>query len=626
MATREKAQIRFCVTKLMMVFWILSLLAVSSPLTFAQAKKPITKVGLSEALKENGLSPKELARYIQQRGVSFQVNAEDEADLRAVGARPEVIEAARANYRPTATLPSAPSKVEPPPVSSPAAPPAASSGTASTAPIKVPPGPPLSKNEVITMLQSGVAVDRVERFVEVRGVNFNITQDIAREIMDSGGNRSLLGAISEKSSGPAPSPAPSPAPVSAASAPTSTAPDYDDLTDQAQTALSANQYVSAVRILQQAIKVDPSQSRAYQMLGKTQLYHNRDFVAAERTMRAAVEHGGEAVFEVFHDHDGFFKTYCKGSFFVSKGGVNFRADDGRHTFEADDSVIKEVKVNGFTGIQFNALHLKIIAPNGKLANFNFAPSTAQRPEADLIIALVTGYQGADDAAAVTTSAARIPPVDEILDLYAQAIGGRAAIEQVTSRVMRGSYEMPARGVSGTVEFYLKAPKMSVSSVSIPGAGMFLQGFDGSIGWAKEPKKEARNLAGVELAQAIRGSDLYFDIRIREYYSGLSVKGIATVENRQAYLIEATFTAGGGTEKCYFDTETGLLIRRDSEEVGSQGKMPVKSFYEDYREVGRIKLPYTYRQVYPYGTVVIRLNEVTDNVSIPDGKFSKPVGR
>ena len=626
MAAKDNLQIRFRVTNLMMVFPVLSLLVVLSAPTFAQAKKPITKVGLSEALKENGLSPRELSRYIQQRGVNFQMTAEDEADLRAVGAGPEVIDVARANYRPTTPVPSVPRKAEPPPVLSPTPPPATSTGTAPTLAIKVPPGPPLSKSEVITMLQSGVAVDRVERFVEVRGVDFNITQNIAREIMDSGGNRSLVGAIGEKSLGATSSPTSGPAPVSAPSAPISTGPDYDDLTDQAQTALSANQHVSAVRILQQAIKVDPSQSRAYQMLGKTQLYHNRDVVGAERTMRAAIEHGGEAVFEVFHDHDGFFRAYCKGSFFVSKGGVTFRADDGRHTFEANDSIIKEVRLNGFTGIEYGAFHVKVIASNGKQVNFNFAPATAQRPEANLIIALVTGYQASDDAAAVSTSAAALPPVDQILHLYVQAIGGRAAIEQVTSRVMRGSYEQPVRGVSGTVEIYQKAPKMSMLSVNVTGAGVFQQGFDGSIGWAKEPKKEARNLAGAELAQAMRASDLYFDLKIMEYYSGLSVKGIATVENRKTYLIEGTFTSGGGTEKCYFDTETGLLIRRDSEEVTPQGKVPLKSFYEDYREVGGVKLAYTYRQVYPSATVIIRLNEVKDNVSIPDGKFSKPTGK
>src|ERR671917_114885 len=71
----------------------------------AQAKKPITREGLVKAVRINGLSTAELIQQVQSRGVSFQMTAEAEAELRAAGARPEVIEAARANYRPGAAAP-----------------------------------------------------------------------------------------------------------------------------------------------------------------------------------------------------------------------------------------------------------------------------------------------------------------------------------------------------------------------------------------------------------------------------------------------------------------------------------------------------------------------------------------
>src|SRR5215218_5162264 len=66
------------------------------------AKKPITKQGLLNAVKINGLTTRELVLQIERRGVDFELAAADESDLNAVGARPEVIEAARANYRPAA--------------------------------------------------------------------------------------------------------------------------------------------------------------------------------------------------------------------------------------------------------------------------------------------------------------------------------------------------------------------------------------------------------------------------------------------------------------------------------------------------------------------------------------------
>src|SRR5215208_8229033 len=65
-----------------------------------QTKKPISKQGLLNAVKINGLSTRELVAQIERRGVDFELTASDESDLQSVGARPEIIEAARSNYRP----------------------------------------------------------------------------------------------------------------------------------------------------------------------------------------------------------------------------------------------------------------------------------------------------------------------------------------------------------------------------------------------------------------------------------------------------------------------------------------------------------------------------------------------
>src|SRR5215213_7493901 len=65
----------------------------------AQTKKPISRQGLVNAVKINGLSTTELVGEIQTRGVAFEMTADAEQELRSVGARPEVIETARTNYR-----------------------------------------------------------------------------------------------------------------------------------------------------------------------------------------------------------------------------------------------------------------------------------------------------------------------------------------------------------------------------------------------------------------------------------------------------------------------------------------------------------------------------------------------
>lgn len=156
-------------------------LLVSAATLLAQAK-PISRQGLVEALKIGGLTPQELVQLVGQRGVSFKLTPDAEAELRTAGATPALIEAVRAGYR------------------APAAPAAPKAG-----------GPPLTKNEIMTLLSVGTPPARVEELVAQRGVSFTLTPEITRELEGAGAPRSLIERIGAHQSAAAPPPAHTPA-------------------------------------------------------------------------------------------------------------------------------------------------------------------------------------------------------------------------------------------------------------------------------------------------------------------------------------------------------------------------------------------------------------------------------
>jgi hypothetical protein len=356
-------------------------LVVCAAATAQTAKKPITKKGLMDAVKINGLTTQELVQQIERRGVDFEMTPDAESDLRSVGARPEVIDAARSNYHAPATVPAVASRT---PARTSAPPPSN---------FNVPAGPPLSKSEIITMLQAGSPPSRVEQFVEVRGVNFQVTPEIAREITAAGGNRSLVGAITEKSTAESASnnDGSNETPFGPATNTRNAAPTYDDVIDLANSALASSNYAGALRYAQQASQLDPQQPYPYTMVGTIALYYAKDVNTAEQAMRGAIERGGAAAFKVYHDHDGSFGQYCTGSFFITKSGVSFKADDGRDTFETEDSNIKEAKINALMGSNLGAFHIKPVQQINGRGNFNFAPATQSKAESDLIIRLIKAY-------------------------------------------------------------------------------------------------------------------------------------------------------------------------------------------------------------------------------------------
>jgi hypothetical protein len=224
--------------------------------------------------------------------------------------------------------------------------------------------------------------------------------------------------------------------------------------------------------------------------------------------------------------------------------------------------------------------------------------------------------------AQTTPAPALPALDEVLKKHVEAVGGKAAIEKANSRLEKGTLEIPAMGASGTIEVYAKAPNKMLTVVTIDGAGVFLQGYDGKIGWDKDPFQGLRELSGSELATRRRGSEFFLELKFKELYPKAAVTGKSKVGEREVYVVEAT-PVDGEPEKFYFDAQSGLMLRNDSVVDSPQGRMPTETYFEDYKAVDGIMRPHTLRQTNSAISFVIKVTEVKHNAAIEDAKFAKP---
>lgn len=216
-----------------------------------------------------------------------------------------------------------------------------------------------------------------------------------------------------------------------------------------------------------------------------------------------------------------------------------------------------------------------------------------------------------------------PTVDEVLDKYVQAIGGRTAVEKLSSRVLKGSVEVPATGETGSVEIYMKAPSKRLSIINIPSSGIDERGFDGTAGWYLDPDEGPQDMSAADLANMKLESDFYRPIRLKSLYPRLTLIAKEKVDNREAYVIEAV-REDGTSERMYFDVQSGLLVRDDVPlDIPEEGKTTARIEYADYREVDSIKLPFLITQTSPDFDYIIRLQEIKHNVALDDAKFKKP---
>src|SRR5262245_54368019 len=164
-----------------------------------------------------------------------------------------------------------------------------------------------------------------------------------------------------------------------------------------------------------------------------------------------------------------------------------------------------------------------------------------------------------EAPKADAKAAALPSAEDIFDNYVKAVGGKEAIEKITSRSMKGSFDLEAFGVAGApVEMFAKAPNKSAMKIDITGFGVVNRVFDGASGWASDPMSGLRELSGLELAQTKRGSDFPQELNFKKHYTKMELKGKEKVGSYETYVVEATPTEGS-PEMLYFDVNTNLLV-------------------------------------------------------------------
>jgi hypothetical protein len=225
-------------------------------------------------------------------------------------------------------------------------------------------------------------------------------------------------------------------------------------------------------------------------------------------------------------------------------------------------------------------------------------------------------------------AAATPTVDQILEKFVQAIGGQAACEKISSRVMKATLESPTLGGSMPWEMYSKAPNKQLSTFEITGFGVIRDAFDGRVAWSQSPMG-LREKSDDELLKVKRDAEFYRDLDLKKHYPGLAVQGTAKVGAEDAYRLESSPTPTS-RETLYFGARSGLMLRADSEYATSTGKVQASALLEDYRPVDGVKVPFLIRLTLttpeqPEMSLIIKCSEVQHNVPIDDAKFAKPKG-
>ena len=212
-----------------------------------------------------------------------------------------------------------------------------------------------------------------------------------------------------------------------------------------------------------------------------------------------------------------------------------------------------------------------------------------------------------------------PNPDQLLEKYVQAVGGAAAVEKVTSRVMKGAIEFG--GKSLPIDIYSKDPDKRVSFTHMP-EGDNVTAFNGHEGWLGMTGHPLREMHGSDLDGAAIDADLHLSTHLKPMFSEMRVRGMEKVGDHEAYVVVGQ-REGKPPIQLFFDEQSGLLVRLVRFGETALGQLTTQIDYADYRDAGGVKIPYQWTLARPSGRFTILVSEVKDNVPVDDAKFVKP---
>ena len=156
-------------------------------------------------------------------------------------------------------------------------------------------------------------------------------------------------------------------------------------------------------------------------------------------------------------------------------------------------------------------------------------------------------------------------------------------------------DMPAQGISATMEVLHIYPNHVFTKVEIPGMGSMTSGFDGENAWSVNPMTGPRLSTGPELEAMRQESDpaASYTRQSSEISSSETVEK-TTIAGQECFKVKHTWKSGRVTFDCYAAAD-GLLIATQSKQNTPMGEIEMMSTLSGYKDFGGFKRATTMTQ-------------------------------
>lgn len=219
-----------------------------------------------------------------------------------------------------------------------------------------------------------------------------------------------------------------------------------------------------------------------------------------------------------------------------------------------------------------------------------------------------------------TNSGSLPALDDVLKRHVEAMGGEAAINRVTSRVITGTVDVAGISRGGSFEMHALAPNRMLTVIQAQPNNTIKLGYNGKIGWFLE-SGAVRALKGAELAILQREADFYAPLRIKANFAKVTLTGTSKIGYRDVYVVDMQ-PLSGPAERLYLDAQTYLPVRINTTRTVGRISEPVEIYLDDWRDFEGVKYAFSTSHNSRSAKLGFTVKEIRHNVAV-DLKLFEP---
>lgn len=210
-------------------------------------------------------------------------------------------------------------------------------------------------------------------------------------------------------------------------------------------------------------------------------------------------------------------------------------------------------------------------------------------------------------AAVVAHAQALPDPRAVMAKYVQ-VTNAAKLASTPGQRMKGTFELPAAGLTGQVEGYRDRSGRSLQVITIAAIGQMKEGTEADFKWSMNPIEGPKLIEGKEFTEAKEREDPRAAVRDPALVVDAVALERTTVDGKACVKLKLSWKSGRSTTECYEDA-TGYLLSSESTETTSMGQIAIVITYSDYKAFNGITVPTKMVQKASGTEVVLRWTEL-----------------